>query len=200
MPDEGERGSFSLLVLGSGWKSVLVMAVWAWALALLLTSRPAQASTTEGGTFDETFASLSLTIMATFNFASDSENEAPMSLPEAEGRRERTPMPWLMAGFCDVRGASGIAPLPALPVQGGTVSAGPSSCQENTLQAGNVIDHGKNKIASTQDVMSDPVLLPMLFKVPTWGGYYDLPRSSECREALPRGFARGIEEPPRSDR
>lgn len=176
----------------------MAVASWAWALALVLLSRPALASTgSEEGAFGGAFASLSATMMATFDLA-QSKEDVPLSLPSPgeEVARNFVPPPW-MAGFCDARGASGVAPLPALPVQDGTVAAGPSSCQESSLKGGSSIERSKNKGASAPNEASEPAMMPAAYEAPVWGQPRELPRSRERLEALPRGFSRGIEEPPR---
>jgi hypothetical protein len=176
---------------------VVVVASWVWALALaLLISSPAQASegAEEGGAFRGAFASLSATLLATFELAQS--REEPVSEPPAEARREPPPPPSWLVGYCDVRGATAVAPLPALPVRGGEIAADESPCHESTIRGGATVEHEKNP-GSPPPLGADAATLPVGFRWPVWAGPRELPGLDERRQALPRGFARGIEEPPR---
>jgi hypothetical protein len=178
---------------------VVVVASWVWALTLaLFTSKPAQASegVEEGGAFRGAFASNSATMLATFELA-QSREEPPLSEPPPEARREPTPPPSWLVGYCDVRGATAVAPLPALPVRGGEIAADDSSCHESTLQGGATVEHEKNPGPPPPLEGADAAALPVEFRLSVWESLRQLPGFDERHQALPRGFARGIEEPPR---
>ena len=179
---------------------MVVVASWVWALTLtLLTSKPAQASegAEEGGAFRGAFASLSATMLATFELA-QSREEPPLSEPPPEAKREPTSPPSWLVGYCDVRGATAVAPLPALPVRGGEITADDSPCHESTLRGGATVEHEKNPGPPPPMAGADAATLPAEFRLPVWAGPQELPGLDERHQALPRGFARGIEEPPRS--
>lgn len=173
--------------------------LWVATLTLILfNGRSAWASEgVEGeGSFRGAFASLSASMLMTFELAQSKEEPLSVPAPEAGEKKEPVPPPW-MVGFCDVRGASGIAPLPALPVGDGEVAADESPCHESTLKAGHSIQRNKVSGAPSSMEAADPAVLPAVFVLPVWAEARELPRFDERHLTLPRGFARGIEEPPR---
>jgi hypothetical protein len=104
------------------------------------------------------------------------------------------------AGFCDPRGASGIAPLPALPVQGGAVDADPDGpCGGSRLQSASNV-HGGDDLPSRLAADGDALLLGLptpMFTLPRRFAEHTLPRETERRWALPRGYRRAVDHPPR---
>jgi hypothetical protein len=123
----------------------------------------------------------------------DDENEAPGAQPSLPASAA-----WF-AGFCDPRGASGIAPLPALPVQGGSVDADDGPCNGSRLQSATNV-HGNDDIPSRLAADGDALLLALPtvdFALPRRFAQRTLPRETERRWALPRGYRRSVDHPPR---
>jgi hypothetical protein len=103
------------------------------------------------------------------------------------------------AGFCDPRGASGIAPLPALPVQGGSVDADDGPCSGSKLQSATSV-HGNDDIPSRLAADGDALVLglpTLMLPLPGRFEQHSLPRETERRWALPRGYRRAVDHPPR---
>lgn len=183
------------LVLLARSRPAWLTALWGVCLALsvLLSSRSARASEAEGEGFTSTFAALSATVAATFQTTPVSQSSEPEETP---AMREPLVPSWVV-GFCDARGASAIAPLPALPTQDGTVAADDGPCQSTALRAGRTVERNETPDHPT---MSDALDVGVFFAALPFPARDEprlLPPMVADRTALPQGFARGIDEPPR---
>ncbi len=121
--------------------------------------------------------------------ADDETNAQPAPPPSAA---------WF-AGFCDPRGASGIAPLPAMPVQGGSVDSDEGPCGGSRLQSASNV-HGSDDVPSRLAADGDALVLglpTLALPLPRRFEEHSLPRETERRWALPRGYRRAVDHPPR---
>lgn len=169
------------------------------ALSVLFSDRVARAQSTPAESsiepapqsrFESAFTALSTSLSATLGLGADRA--------QSEVEPEPAPLPpsWL-AGLCDARGASAIAPLPLISSRDGVVKAD-DSCQGQTLQAGVSFErHEVPQQMAPQDAL-DPGVLPSILPLAVRAIPRLLPRFDERTMALPRGFDRGIDEPPRA--
>jgi len=173
------------------WGVCLLLSVLLGSKQAHATEAPASRSEAFSSALAALSASMSATVAATFGEGNASQVEEAPPPPPVQ------PPPW-MAGFCDARGASGIAPLPALPVQGGEVGADEGPCNETTLRAGRTVERNETPgHPATADAV-DPAALPFALPFPVRASPRVLPRNQGRLLALPRGFARGLDEPPRA--
>ena len=148
-----------------------------------------------------TLAALSASVAATLERAASSETDTS-DTSDIKGDEPspsfEVPVPPWMAGLCDARGATSIAPLPAMPVGDGVVAADESGCEDTALRAGRTVERNEQPAPPPLLDAIDPslarawwlVLSPVREVQP-------LPYPQAARFALPPGFGRGIDEPPR---
>jgi hypothetical protein len=108
----------------------------------------------------------------------------------------------VLVGFCDARGATGVAPLPAMPVQGGELDAdlsGQGACASSAVQPGANLNERQDAPGhDRQDPAPLDAGLPPLAPEPLFPlQQAELPRPEARLLVLPRGYTRQVEHPPR---
>ena len=181
--------------LGSLWGALITVTV-------MLSSRAAHAETSGASS---TLALLSAGVAATLERGvsdSDLVTEPPPVASIEVGHDDSWPVvevhiaPWL-AGLCDARGATAIAEMPAMPVRDGVVAADDSGCEGSVLRAGRTMERHEHSSSPPPLEALDPALLPTLWQLPPAPVAHELPFPAAAQFRLPRGFNRGIDEPPR---
>ena len=174
-------------------------------LGVLLSGRVARAEGAPGPADraepSATLAVLSASVAATIERAVSSEgDEVTASVDQVDDTPwpmiEVPVAPWL-AGLCDARGATAIAPLPALPVGDGAVAADESGCEGSALTSGRTVERNDQPAPPPLLEAIDPALAPLWLLLPPTHETHQLPYPPAAQFRLPAGFGRSVDEPPR---
>lgn len=184
--------------LSSFWGALLTLGV-------LLSGRVAhaepvpEAAPAQPESVSVSLAVLSASAAATIERAVSESDEgtSSVSVDDSPWPVIEVQVPAWLAGLCDARGATAIAPLPALPVGDGAVAADDSGCEGSAVKSGRTVERNDQPAPPAPLEAIDPALLPAWQLLPAAHETHQLRYPPAAQFRLPAGVGRSVDEPPR---